>query len=334
MFLCVFMGLMSLSSISSPEIYLSNPQDNVEAVLTTGDDVADDVKESKKEKSTDWFTLIIAIGYLLGVFVLLPLVIYTNLNENIFVPTGNNEDKILVLEGLNDIDRNDKAMEVLQSIESKMSSISDEEGTEFITITNASQARYTKMGLDYILTRLNPNDEAVKARVAELTDVYTKRTKRVYTGSNWILGCAVGMIVFFGFIDSSMLLSSFMFLHVLGIVFYYLSSRTPLYALEKRIDYLSSGKLGFVASIFSGLFVGLAAKQYVKTNGGPWLRDSGAELTSSGIILIIMFVVALFISFMVALFGILNFAANYSKSFITPFNKVDKWYEETYRPAA
>lgn len=326
----MMIGVISLSSVAAPKINFEKTQEDIEAIVTTTDDVPGEADESKKEKSTDWFTLIIALAYFSGVFVLLPLVIYTNLNEKIFKATDQNQEKIQVVDGLDDSTRNAKAVEILQSIEAKMSKISDDEGTEFVSITNASQARYTKMGLDYILTRLNPSGEDIKARISELSDVYAKRSKRVYTGSNWILGCAIGLIVFLGIIDTSLLFSSFILLHVLGIVFYYLSSRTALYALEKRIEYLSSGKLGIVASVFSGLFVGLAAKEYVKTNGGPWVRNYGGELTSSGIILIIMFVVAMFISFLVALFGILNFVVNYSKSFITPFNKADKWYEETF----
>jgi hypothetical protein len=328
---CFILGILGLTTQKSYSAYISYPQDDVEQVTEDAVKIVDDVKkETPRKKSTDWFSLVIALGYLLGVFVLLPLVIYTNMNEKVFVATAENKDKMEIVEGLSQEERNEKAIEILEGIEAQMSNITDDDGVEYVTITSGKQARYTKMGLDYINKRLAPNDEAIIARVDEFNNVYTDRTKRVFTGSKWILGCAIGLVVLMGIIDISFLFSFFILLHVLGLIFYYLSSRTALYALEKRLATFGSGKLGIIGSVLAGLFAGFAAKEYVSVNGGAWQRDYEGEFSSSMVLVLIIVVVAMFIAFLIALFGIINFLINYSTSFLNPFKKEDKWYEENF----
>lgn len=327
--LCFLIGTMGLLSTVSSAAMITNPQNEIEKV---SDDLKNTVKESKSEQArettTDWFSLVIALAYLLGVFILLPLVIYTNMNEKIFSPDENNH--VELVDGLDQEQRNQKAVEILEGIEAQMSNITDDEGNEYVTITSGKQAIHTKMGLDYINKRLDPSDEDIKNRVTEFTEVYIDRTKRVFTGSKWIIGCAIGIVVLLGFIDIGMLFSFFILLHLLGLVFYYLSSKTPLYALEKRLETFGTLKLGAVGGILTGLFAGFAAKEYVSVNGGAWKRDHEGEFNSSMVLILIIAVVAMFIAFMVALFGIINFLINYSTSFLSPMKKEDKWYAEKY----
>ncbi|NPD46690.1 hypothetical protein [Lentimicrobium sp. S6] len=327
--LCFLIGAMGLLSTVSSAAMVTNPQNEIEKV---SEDLENTVKESKseqaREKTTDWFSLVIAIAYFLGVFILLPLVIYTNMNEKIFIATESH--KIELVDGLDEKQCNEKAVEILEGIEAQMSNITDDEGNEFVTITSGKQAVHTKMGLDYINKRLDPSDEDIKNRVTEFTEVYNDRTKRVFTGSKWIIGCAIGIVVLLGIIDISLIFSFFILLHLLGLVFYYLSSKTPLYALEKRLKTFGTLKLGVVGGILTGLFAGFAAKEYVSINGGSWQRDYEGEFNSSMVLVLIIAVVAMFIAFMVALFGIINFLINYSTSFLSPLKKEDKWYAEKY----
>lgn len=327
--LCFLIGTMGLLGTVSSASIITNPQNEIEKVSDSLENTAKESKsEQAREKTTDWFSLIIALAYFLGVFILLPLVIYTNMNEKIFSPNETNH--IELVNGLNEEQRNEKAIEILEGIEAQMSNITDDEGNEFVTITSGKQAIHTKMGLDYINKRLDPSEEDIKNRVIEFTEVYDDRTKRVFTGSKWIIGCAIGIVVLLGIIDISLIFSFFILLHLFGLVFYYLSSKTPLYALEKRLSTFGTLKLGPVGGILTGLFAGFAAKEYVSINGGSWQRDYEGEFNSSMVLVLIIAVVAMFIAFMVALFGIINFLINYSTSFLSPLKKEDKWYAEKY----
>jgi hypothetical protein len=316
-------------SINAIAVNTSAPQDQTEQNVDADNsaDTATDqpAEKPKREKSTDWFSLIIALGYLLGVFILLPIVIYTNHHEKIF-SAADNPEKMEVIQASVE-ERNQKAAQILEKIEAKMGRYTNEEdGEEYITITSGVQSRYTKFGLDYINQHLDPKDEGIKARVAELTEVYNKRTKRSFTGSKYIIGAAIGVVVLMGVIDWTMLFSFFMLLHVAGLIFYYLSSRTPVYALEKRLKTFGSKRLGIAGGVLAGLFAGFGAKSYVSRNGGAWERDYETEGSNAMVLLLIIVFVALIIAFMVALFGIINFVINYSTSFILPNQNAQKWH--------
>ncbi|MCY1635104.1 hypothetical protein [Marinifilum sp. D737] len=277
----------------------------------------------------DWMQVIFAGSYLLGVFVLFPLVVYTNYQEKML--GDENPDKFKIPEDLSEEERNDRAEQVLVGIEEKLTPFTDDEGNEMITITSGAQARYMRHGLNYINTRLCPGDPVVNARVEEFLNVYKDRTTREFTGSKWILGCAIGILVFMGIMDIGILLSSFTLIHIIGITFYYLSSRTAKYALEKRMENFNSRKLGIIGGVMAALFAGFSIKEYVSINGGPWQRDYESEGTSTMILIVAIVMVAFFVGFLVAFFGILNFIINYSTSFINPLKKPEDWYAAKFK---
>ncbi len=274
----------------------------------------------------DWVQVIFAGSYLVAVFLLLPIVIYTNMKEDIFVPGDDNDDEIKPIEGLSEQERNSRTMEILARIEDQLTPYKDENGEELITITKASQARFMKKGLDYINKRLLPADQAINDRIKELVDVYEDRTARVFTGSNWVLGCAIGVgilvLLTAGF-------TSFIIIHVLGILFYYLSSRTTMYGLEKRMQYFGKGS-GAIGRIMAALFIGNGVKYYVRHGGGPWERDWETEGQMALLSMVILFFAALILGFFAALLGVINFLMNYSRSFLLPFGSTDDWYARNF----
>ncbi|MPQ45499.1 hypothetical protein GCQ56_00640 [Marinifilum sp. N1E240] len=293
---------------------------------------AQPIDKAVPEKGFDWMQFIFAGSYLLGVFVLFPLVVYTNYQEKMLGDV--NPDKVKILENLSEEERNNRAEHILVTIEEKLTAFTDDDGYEMITITKGSQARFMRHGLNYINKRLCPTDPIIQERVEEFTNVYFDRTKRQYTGSNWILGCAIGILVFMGFMDIGMLLSSFTLIHIIGITFYYLSSRTAKYALEKRLETFKTKKLGFIGGVMAALFAGFSIKEYVSVNGGPWKRDHESEGTSALVLILVIVMVAFFVGFLVAFFGIINFVINYSVSFISPLNTPEKWYATKFEKQA
>jgi hypothetical protein len=278
-------------------------------------------------KSPDLFSLIIAMGYLLGVFILLPIVIYTNLKEKLFVATAGNQGEVQLVEGLSEQERNERAAEILEKIEEKLTPYQAEDGTNMITITNGAQARFMKRGLDYINKRLLPTDAGILDRVREFAGVYEQRTRRVFTGSNWIIVCSAG-VALLAILTGG--IGKFLVIHLLGLLFYILSSRTTMYGVEKRMKHFGAISIGVVGSIMTALFLGDGTKYYVRENGGPWRRDWETEGQMALMGLLLLIIVAVILGFLAALLGVINFVINYSTSFLLPFKSDDKWYEEKF----
>lgn len=324
-------SLLMLFLLAAQVVLLATGVTDTTAVADTTATAAEAASDSSGSSSgPDIFELVIIGAYLLGVFLLLPLVIFTNLNEKIKTYDPNKDDS-LEIQQLSEEERNQKAIEILERIEERLSFFTADDGTEMVTITKGKQARFMKRGLDYINVYLQPTDEEVLARVDEFTSVYNDRTSRSFTGSKWIIGAAAGILVFMGIIEISMLWSSFALIHLLGLVFYILSSRTPKYAIEKRENAFGTKKLGIAGGVFAALFAGFATREYVSVNGGPWRRDYEGEFSSGMVILFIIIVVAILVAFLVALFGIINFVMNYSTSFLLPFKTTKGWYEKNFQ---
>jgi hypothetical protein len=274
----------------------------------------------------DWVQTIFAGSYIVAVFLLLPIVVYTNLKEGVFVPGEDDDEQIKPIQDLSEEERNERSREILEEIEQKLTPYETEEGEELITITKASQARFMKHGLDYINKRLAPTDPVIIDRVHEFIEVYQGRAARVFTGSKWVLGCAVGVGVFVILVAG---FTSFLIIHALGILFYYLSSRTTMYGLEKRMQYFGKGS-GAISRIMSALFIGDGTKYYVRRGGGPWERDWETEGQMALISMVILFFAALILGFFAALLGVLNFLMNYSRSYILPFGTLDDWFKNNF----
>ncbi len=287
---------------------------------------AQSADEANTGGGIDWFQVIITGGYLVGVFILLPIVIYTNMKEKIFDPAAEGEAELPPLNGLNDDERNARAQEILDQIAAKMTPFTSDDGEELITITKGSQAKFTKRGLDYILKYLKPTDADIMDRVYELKGVYDDRARRAFTGSKWVIACSAGIGLLLWY---SVGFSTFLVIHFLGLAFYILSSRTTFYGIEKRIKYFGGGA-GLISGIMGGLFLGDGVKYYVKEGSGPWQRDWETEGNMAIIGLFFLFVAAMFLGFFAVVLGVVNFLINYSTNFIIPFKSDERWYEEKF----
>ncbi len=269
----------------------------------------------------EWDQLLLVIGYLGGIFILLPIVIYTNTNETITQPDNIDRSDTEYVAGLSEEERNQKAQEILDRIEEILTPVETDAGENFVTITKGSQAKFIKRGLDYINKKLIPTNEAVKERVEEFTEVYNNRSKRIFTGSKFVIfaAIAVGIIPFL----SGSGFTTFIIIHALGIIFYVLASRTPEYTLEKRAKFI---KGSFLSGILSGLFLGEGTKYYKRSGGGFWRRDWETEGMMAIIKIFLMLIVIIFLGFFASLLGIVNFFLNYSTSLFLPFKTLNKWY--------
>jgi hypothetical protein len=271
----------------------------------------------------DIFEVLLVSGYLLGVFILLPLVIYSNLKEGLF---DSEEAELQLKEDLTESERNDVSITILEKLESKLTEFEDDDGNLLVTITKGSQSKFMKSGLDYINKYLAPNDVLIQQRVLEFEEVYNDRAHRVFTGSWWIIICSIAVGVLMLMTGG---VNTFIFIHALGILFYVLSSRTTMYGIEKRMNKLGYMP-GFLRNMMSGLFLGNGTKYYVKSGDGPWKRDWETEGQMAMIGLLIMVMVSLVLGFMAPLLGVLNFALNYSTSFILPFKSDENWYNDNF----
>ncbi len=277
-----------------------------------------------KKPPIDWFSLLLLIGYLGGTIVILPIVIYTNLNEGLkaIAPSGTALPEDL---NLTEEERNNRAFTIVKKMEGKLTKFTDEEGSERVIINHGWQARFVKKSLDYINTRLMPTDPDILEAVTSHAEHYKARVKRIFGGSYLIIACSVGVGIFITYQS----MWTFLILHVLGLVLYILASKIPTYAVERRAKRVSGG--GILAGVFAGLFAGAATKHYIKHGSGPWERDGSAELTNSLGMLAFMVILAMIVGFFTAFLGVVNFLINYSTSFLTPLAKADeKWFEKTF----
>lgn len=276
--------------------------------------------------SIDWFELVIIFGYLAGVFLLLPIVVYTNMNETLDEDDDETSNETTYSGSLSEMERNEQTEVILQTIEEKLTPFTADDGSEMLTITKGNQAKFMKKALDYIHTDLHPTDPDLIERYNEMSLMYTDRAKRVFTGSWWIILCSIGigvlMIMTAGF-------TNFIILHTLGVIFYVLSSRSTIYGIEKRLKIFGMMP-GFLSGVISGLFLGGGTKYYVKSGSGPWKRDWETEGSMAMVGLLIMFVVAMFLGFLAAFLGVINFLINYSSSFLLPFQSNEKWYQKNF----
>lgn len=271
----------------------------------------------------DIIEFIMVAGYIGGVFVLLPWVIYTNLKEGLgIIEEGNTA---LPNSEFSEDERNSRAAKVLEEIANRLTHF-EEEGEDFVTITKGSQARFTRKGLAYIRNNLVPTDPEIISRANELIGVYQARSERVFTGSKWIIGFAVAVLVIFIYQTG---ISRFVIIHFLGIVFYVLSSRTPMYILEKRMDRIASIGFGIIGSVLNGLFVSSAAKHYKVYSDGTRKRDYESEFNTSMIYYLIIAIVSLFLGFLTAALGVVNFLMNYMNNALIPM-KPESWYAKNF----
>lgn len=300
----------------------------ISAILLADDTTAVATASESAGSNINWFNLILGAGYLIGVFILLPIVIYTNQKSKLYKASENGQEDFQTLRDLDEEKRNERASEILIAIEEKLTAFTNDEGQDMITITKGKQAKFMKNGLDYINKNLRPTDPELIERINDFTDMYKIRTKRIFTGSKWIIAAAIGVGVL---MVSAGGITSFIFIHALGIIFYILSSRTPMYALEKRRHKFGQLGTGMIGGIMTALALGDGTKYYVSTNGGPYQRDweTEGQMAITGIIILIF--IALILGLAAAFLGVINFIFNYSHSFVLPFNKTVDWYEEKFK---
>ncbi|MGE5313756.1 MAG: hypothetical protein ACM3Q4_03585 [Acidobacteriota bacterium] len=277
----------------------------------------------------DWMQILFVGSYLGGVFILLPIVIYTNLTSRLFVPDADHRGQVRLLEGVGEAERNAQAERILERIGEQLTPFTSDSGERLITITKGKQAKFMKRGLDFINKRLSPTDPAVLERMKEFEGVYKDRAGRAFTGSYWIIACGAGV----GALFLAGGISTFVVIHFLGLLFYILSSRTTMYDLEKRMK-LFRGGAGIIGGIMTALLVGDGTKYYVKTGDGPWKRDWETEGNMAIAGLLILFFVAMVLGVLSVVLGVINFFINYSTSFLLPIGSDDKWYEEQFTRAA
>ncbi len=164
------------------------------------------------------------------------------------------------------------------------------------------------------------------ARINEFSEVYADRAKRAFTGSKWVIACSAGVGALFLY---SAGISTFIFIHFLGLLFYILSSRTAFYTIEKRMERFGGGS-GVLGSIMTGLFLGNGVKHYIRDSSGYRRRDWETEGQMAIIGLVIMIFVALLLGFFTAFLGVINTFLNYSTSFVIPFKSNDDWFERNF----
>jgi hypothetical protein len=276
----------------------------------------------------DLLELLMVVGYLAGVFVLLPLVVLTNIAERT-VPRAPVAEGITPGEDFTDDDM--QARDMMDSLANELPDAEDEDGSTYKTITSGSQVRKARNVLVEISKNLHLTNAGVLGQFDALRELYQVRSRRVYTGSFWVLACAAIMLVLFYFSGPGGI-QTFMVIHLLGMIFYTLASRTPIYLLEKRTSRLSAG--GFMGAIIGGvLFSNTSTRYYNVYSDGHKERNYEHEAGSTIFGFILLAVLVIFCGFLIGVFGVISFIMNYSTSIQLPFKLKLKKKDVTPEPA-
>jgi hypothetical protein len=272
-----------------------------------------------------WFRTTLVVVYLVSFILLLPIILYTNFRSRL---KFRKHVKIHPLEGLSEEERNDRAAIIIDRIDSLLTPYKADDGSDMITITKGSQTKFMKQGLDYINKRLGPTDETVIEGVDILTDIYRNRTKRRFTGSRWVILCSICTALFLYKVLHVNVI--FIYIHIFGILFYILSSRTTAYQIEKRMK-KNTGLKGMLGSIsYSGLLLNDGVKYYERDQYGHKSRDWESEGDSLIVRIFIIAPIIMTIGIAITFFGVISFIANYSTSFLLPFNPIERWYDRNF----
>jgi hypothetical protein len=270
-------------------------------------------KSSSKEFGFfDLLELLMVVGYTIGVFVLLPLVILTNIAERT-VPQAPVAEGITPGEEFTDDDT--QARDMMDQLADELPDAENEDGTTYKTITSGSQARKARNVLVEIGKNLHLTNTGVLEQFDALRELYQVRSRRVYTGSFWVLACAAAILVLFYYSGPGGI-DAFMVIHLLGMIFYTLASRAPVYLLEKRSHRLSTG--GLMGAVIGGVLFS-STRYYNVYSDGHKERNYEQEAGNTLFGFLLMAVFVIFCGFLIGVFGVISFIMNYSTSIQLPF---------------
>lgn len=278
--------------------------------------------------SIDWLVILLAGSYFLIIFILLAIVIYTNIHTDLFsFDKKNKESKIY--RSLTEDERNLRTSEILFRIEELLTPVKGNNGEELVTITRGFQNKFMKKALDYINKHLIPTSPEINERLNEFAGVYNERCKRVFSGSYWITGASIAVSVL---IFNIMGFNTFLIIHIFGLLFYFLSCRTTAYDLENRVKIITHEKSGLVRGVFATLFSGMASDHYIKH--GNRNKSNDRSSVNTGLYYFIFILSSIVLGFFTIILGLVNFLLNYSTSFFTPFSNEKKWYNDHFQSNA
>lgn len=160
--------------------------------------------------------------------------------------------------------------------------------------------------------------------VQGLVQLYEARTERFFTGSKWIMFAAGAVAAFVLYTEG---LSTFFFVQLAGMAFYWLASRTPLYQIESRMDTFGSMGLGIVGGLLAGLFVGSGTRYYTEDSMGFRSRDYESEGQAAMLQMMLMAFAVLIVGALIIAFADLNAVMNYYSSYQKP-EDLNNWYDE------
>ncbi len=148
-----------------------------------------------------------------------------------------------------------------------------------------------------IAEKFKPTNPEVLEQVDALRELYKERTRRVYTGSIWVILSAVAIMAIAlwgagGGVDR------FFIIHTLGLAFYILASQTPVYVLEKRAQRARGGSV--LGAVIGGVLFSSNTRYYRVDGDGRKERAYDLEGGGFFMALLVLAVVVLLCGFLIA----------------------------------
>ncbi|NDV65377.1 hypothetical protein [Bacteroides sp. 224] len=204
-------------------------------------------------------------------------------------------------------EENNRASNLLEEVYESWPVVEVTEDDELHAPLTGKQMKASTALLKEVIT-IAPTEEDLTERLNELSGVVNSANKRCFNGSKTLVISALAIYILLSLISGTWAGATFF---IGSIVFYILASMTPTFMINKRIMSASDGKRSFMTSIIGGLFGSVATAKtikYVNKNTGEVVDTDNSD---TWIKLAFTFIVLVFVSFFIAVIGLINYVRNY-----------------------
>jgi len=264
-------------------------------------------------QETNW--LQIAVVVLVIIFVI--HVLYKLIFQKYFSPTS--LDKIILQRlktnrsEFSDESENQLAWRYLEHVFESWTEVSQDNDDVYKSPRTHRSLKASVRKLKQVV-ELGPTDKDIIARINELGGVINSNAKRVFSGSKLLLAASV--IVWFGMAffmkddaDSFFIGLLELYWIWIGIALYILSSFSPAFLIDKRIEKVGNYKMN---SVFFALLVALVISDSTYYQIIHHDDDTSSLTSNVGCIgLVIFIIVALFAGYFIIFFALLNYIRNF-----------------------
>jgi len=208
-------------------------------------------------------------------------------------------------------EENEEAENILKSVFDSWTVVDTTQDEEFRDLHKSKQVKKSTELLNTVIS-VCPTDEHIVNRLNELSNAVNLANKREFNGSIKLIIIVPIVFALFSFMSGSW--SSVPYFAG-SIIFYVLSSFTPLFVINRKRFKGHDGKGSFMSSFIGGLFGTIAAAKTVKYINKDTNEVVDTDNSETWWAMGFTFVILVLISFFVVFIALINYIRNYWLNF-------------------